>query len=140
MAKKISIASNKEKSTSVKEKKTWPEELWQWMPELVKWIADMIFNTLVLGTELVRAWTSKISQVVWSEDPEIVSSRKKITKHHLKQSGKSIKKVWTWAWNTIKWTYHTTKWTIRTAILSWKETVKWLRDVDDEGKFTKKTA
>lgn len=117
-----------------KEKQTGPEELWEWISKITKWTCDALFNTLAASLELTRAWTSKLSEVLWNESPEIKSSRKAITKHHIEQTKKALNKTWKWIWNIINWWYHTAKWTIRTIFSSGKDTIKWLREDSSENK------
>ncbi len=126
-------------TSQIREKQTWPEELWKWASKLIKWTCDALFNTLAASLELTRAWTSKLSEIFWNKNPDIKSSRKAITKHHLNQTKKALNKTWTWIWEIIKWWFKTTKWAIRTVFSSGKNTIKWLREDDSENnKKTKK--
>ena len=121
-----------------KEKITWPEELWNWVSSVVKWTTDSLFNTLAATYELTMTWTSLLSEKLWSKKPEIRENRKAIRKHHFNQTKKALNNVWKWIVNIGKWWFHTTKWAIRTVLLSWKDTIKSLRD--DPEKENKSTA
>jgi len=126
-------------SDKSKEKITWPEELWNWVSSIVKWTADSLLNTLATTYELTMTWTSFLSEKLGSQKPEIRESRKTIRKHHFNQSKKAVNNVWNGIVNIGKWSFHTTRWALRTVLLSWKDTIKSLRD-DDSEKKTKKVA
>lgn len=131
----ISLSRGWDKS---KEKITWPQELWNWVSSIVKWTTDTIFNTLAATYEATMTWASFLSEKLWSKKPEIRENRKAIRKHHFNQTKKAVNNVWNGIVNIGKWWFHTTKWAIRTVLLSWKDTIKSLRD-DDSEKKTKKT-
>ena len=126
-------------SDKSKEKNTWPEELWNWVSMIAKWTTDSLFNTLAATYELTMTWASLLSEKLGSKKPEIRESRKAIRKHHFNQTKKAVSNVWNWIVNIGKWWFHTTKWAIRTVLLSWKDTIKSLRD-DDSEKKTKKVS
>lgn len=121
-----------------KEKFTGPQELWNWVSSIAKWTTDAIFNTLAATYEATMTWASFLSEKLWSKKPEIRENRKAIRKHHFNQTKKAVNNVWNGIVNIGKWWFHTTKWAIRTVLLSWKDTIKSLRDDDSENK-TKKT-
>ena len=126
--------------SSSKEKISWSEELWKWLSNVIKWVTDSLFNSLAAWRELIMSWVSKLSEKLWSKDSTIIANRKNITNHHLKQTKKSVNKVWNSALDIIKWWFHTTKWAIRTVFTSGKETVKWLREKNNDKKNLKKAA
>ena len=139
------LADKKKKVDAAKEKQTWPEEFWNWVHSVIKWTWDALFNTVAAGTEIVRAWTSKVSQIVWSK--KMKETRGALVKHHLSQSKNAIKRAWSWGLSVITWTGHTLKWGVRTVVGgvrdSWKDTITSLRDGgeewSDKGKDKKKT-
>jgi hypothetical protein len=126
------LKSASSSADKLKEKKTWTEELWEWVADLVKWVSDSLFNTLAASWELIMSWTSKISEKIWSKDPKIRESRKRISKHHLNQSKKCFGKAGKWLLNVWKWSFKTVKWTVRTVVWSGVDTVKWLREGGDK--------
>ena len=127
-------------SDKSKEKITWPEELWNWVSSIVKWTTDTLFNTLAATYELTMTWASFISEKLGSKKPEIRENRKAIRKHHFNQTKKAVSNVWNGIVDIGKWWFHTTKWALRTVLLSWKDTIKSLRDDDSEKKTKKVTS
>ena len=123
-----------------KHKETWPEEFWKWTSDMLKWVLDSLFNTLAAWWELVMSWVSKLSEKFWSEDSEVVSSRKTITNHHLNQTKKSLNNVKDKVLDVCKWWFKATKWALRTVLLSWEDTIKSLREGDTKNSKTHKKA
>lgn len=76
--------------------------------------------------------TSKLSEKLWSNNPEIINIRKAITEHHLNQAKKSLNKLFVQFPEIFKWIFHTSVWTVKTIVWSWKDTIQWLRN--DESK------
>jgi hypothetical protein len=134
----IESISNTKWINKTKVKISWPEELWNWVSSIVKWITDTLFNTLAATYETTMTWASFLSEKLWSEKHEIRENRKAIRKHHANQTKKATNNIWNWIVSIGKWWFHTTKWALRTVLLSWKDTIKSLRD-DDSKKKNKKT-
>lgn len=121
--------------SSSKEKQTWPEQLWQWISKITKWTCDTLFNTIALSRELIMSLTSKLSEKLWNNNPEIVNIRKAITEHHLNQAKKSLNKLSVQFPEIFKWIYHTSVWTVKTVVWSWRDMIHWLRN-DETKKLT----
>lgn len=135
----IESVSNTKWIDKAKAKISWPEELWNWVSSIVKWTTDTLFNTLAATYEATMTWASFLSEKLWSKKPEIRENRKAIRKHHANQTKKAINNIWNWIVSIGKWWFHTTKWALRTVLLSWKDTIKSLRDDDSENDNKKTT-
>lgn len=136
---KNQVNNKADKYAQNEEKQSWLEELWNWFSGIVKRTTDTLLNTLAATYEATMTWASFVSEKLWSKKPEIRESRKSIRKHHVNQTKKAINNIWNWIIDIVKWWFHTTKWALRTVLLSWKDTIKSLRE-DDSENDNKKTA
>lgn len=113
---------------NTKEKQSWEVEFWSWTSSMLRWISDAILNCLAAWWEWVMSWVSKLSEKLWSKDPEVVSNKQQLTVHHVNQMKKSLNRAKHGVLKVGKWVYHTTVWAIKTVLASWKDTINWLRE------------
>ena len=112
----------------VTEKQSWEVEFWSWVADVLRWTADTLFNCLAAWYEWFMSWVSKLSEKLWSKDPEVIDIRKKLTAHHIWQTKESFHNVKNGALKVGSWVRHTAVWAVRTVLASWKDTIKWLRE------------